>query len=172
MSTDMKSQDTLRQHALLQQLREQTVVLEDAQRRAEQELLDFQAELEAKQKTKVVLQEQADAFHRGAEEMERALLVQLERLRLLGKRQDMLRDVQGFLMGTLFFDSGRGAVFFTHSLRAFAERLSAGEMQIEAAAKQSIDGVTLSFQDKIYCWLKGADGALYFHPEAVTKEFL
>lgn len=172
MSSNAKSHPSLQQHALLQQLREQTVVLEEARRVAEQEFLDAEAELDAQQHLVTLLQEQVDGFRLEAQEAEKKVRVQQEHLLLLRKRQDMLRDVQGFLMGSMFLDSGRGAVFFTCSLRVFAERLGAGEMQIEAAVKQSSDGVTLLFEGHVYCWLRGADGTLYFHPEELTKAFL
>lgn len=172
MSTDTKSQVSLQQHALLQQLREQSVVLEESCRLADQDLLGAQADLVAQQHMMTTFQDQADGFRLRVQETEKKVHDQQEHLLLLRKRQDMLRDVQGFLMGTLFLDSGRGAVFFTTTLRAFAELLGAGEMQVEQAVKQSPDGVTLLFEDKVYCWLRGTDGTLYFHPEAVTKEFL
>lgn len=166
----------LKEHALYQQvcLEKLEKVLQDLQRKLlerDAALIDAEVEMECQ---KQVLLESEERLKKAITETKHAEMFFQEKQKggvIFQQQVDFLSDYLRWFTGKLFRHNTEGAAFFTQAMSDFAYQKGIGELSLLEILKSSTDGCTMVLQGKMYCYLKAADGLVYFHPEAVPEEF-
>ncbi len=158
----------LYQESFVHLLREELIGMEATLASSESELLLAEAKQESLVTRGARLVQEMLESETARKSQGQNLLEKQKTRQKLERITAILFDYQGLFAGTLFCHDHRGARFFTLDLSTFAYGHGYGEMMIEDFVRRSMDGLSIVIAGKKFWYLRGTNGALYFHPHALS----